>query len=334
MSHWKEQRLKYLASVPIANGLGEKGEFDDPAWPRYIRTTDIAGPSELRGDTFKSLPPTVAERAMLTAGDILMTAAGATIGKSFTFKESYPACYAGYLVRFRPDGDVADGRFIAYWMQSAEYWAQIDAQRVKSTIENFSASRYQNLKLRVPPLAIQRTIADYLDTETARIDALIEKKRRLWFLLGSSLVARIEALICQPSARLIPLRRLLLELPQYGASETGEDGLLDWPRYIRITDLDESGGLRDDEVLRLPPTVARPFLLLDGDVLVARSGATVGKAFIYRQAMGPSCFAGYLIRLRFNPALMIPTLVSVWTKTGHYWGSNPVSVVAGHHREC
>ena len=183
MSRWPLSRLKFLASAPIKNGLGEKGEFDDPSWPRYIRTTDIASPTSLRDDTFKSLPFAVAKDAMLSSGDILMTAAGATIGKSFRFTDSYPACFAGYLVRFRPDEHKVNGRFVAYWMQSATYWAQVDAQRVKSTIENFSASRYQGLEVPVPPLPTQRAIADYLDTETARIDALIEKKRRMVALL-------------------------------------------------------------------------------------------------------------------------------------------------------
>ena len=179
MSRWPLSRLKFLASAPIKNGLGEKGEFDDPSWPRYIRTTDIASPTSLRDDTFKSLPFAVAKDAMLSSGDILMTAAGATIGKSFRFTDSYPACFAGYLVRFRPAEHKVNGRFVAYWMQSATYWAQVDAQRVKSTIENFSASRYQGLEVPVPPLPTQRAIADYLDSETARIDALIEKKRRI-----------------------------------------------------------------------------------------------------------------------------------------------------------
>ena len=38
----------------------------------------------------------------------------------------------------------------------------------------------------LPPLDDQRAIADYLDAETARIDALIEKKRRMVELLETS----------------------------------------------------------------------------------------------------------------------------------------------------
>jgi type I restriction enzyme S subunit len=179
---WQSTRLKFLARIPIRNGLGESGGRGEPSWPRYIRTTDIAGPRTLRDDVFASLPPKIAAGALLRSGDIVMTAAGATIGKMLLYDSDAPACYAGYLVRFRPRLDV-DGRFIAYWMESQPYWDQIETGKVVSTIENFSASKYQNLRLSVPDPITQRSIADYLDRETARIDALIEKKRRLKELL-------------------------------------------------------------------------------------------------------------------------------------------------------
>jgi len=94
---WQANRLKFLAAEPIRNGLGEAGAQDDSSWPRYIRTTDIAGPRTLREDVFASLPPEVAQRAMLRRGDIVMTAAGATIGKTLLYDSDKPACYAGYL---------------------------------------------------------------------------------------------------------------------------------------------------------------------------------------------------------------------------------------------
>jgi type I restriction enzyme S subunit len=175
---WVSTRLKFLAEVPITNGLGESGAFDDPTWPRYIRTTDIAGPSTLRNDTFASLPPEIAERAMLRLGDIVMTAAGATIGKSCRYTVDKLACYAGFLVRFRAKHGI-DSRFISYWTESVGYWDQIQTGKVVSTIENFSASKYQNLHLEVPSAEKQRAIADYLDTEMIRIDALITKKLRM-----------------------------------------------------------------------------------------------------------------------------------------------------------
>ena len=185
---WQRTRLKYLAAVPLRNGLGEQGKYGDPEWPRYVRTTDIAGPKSLRDDTRASLPPAVARRASLLSGDIVMTAAGATIGKSLLYSIDEPACYAGYLVRFRPNEET-DPRFVAYWMASTQYWSQIEQGKVVSTIENFSASKYANLGLLVPLLEEQQSIADHLDIETDRIDALVSKKRRLLELLETRLVS-------------------------------------------------------------------------------------------------------------------------------------------------
>lgn len=182
MSQWRRLRLKHLAAVPIVNGVGEPGEYEEPDWARYVRTTDIAGSRDLRDDVFKSLPPSIANKAPLLRGDLVMVAAGATIGKSYLHGSDQPACFAGYLVRFRPRRDV-DPRFVAYWAESSPYWQQIESQHVKATIENFSAARYRNLVLDVPPYEEQQRIADFLDSETARIDGLIGSKQRLLVVL-------------------------------------------------------------------------------------------------------------------------------------------------------
>ena len=84
-------RLKYLAAAPISNGLGLSGAFDEPGWPRYIRTTDIKNERTLRDDVFASQPPAVAAAAPVQSRDILMTAAGATIGKSYLHYGDEPA---------------------------------------------------------------------------------------------------------------------------------------------------------------------------------------------------------------------------------------------------
>jgi len=105
----------------------------------------------------------------------------------------------------------------------------------------------------------------------------------------------------------------------YGASESGEAGMPEDPRFIRITDIVEAGSLREDTFRSLSPELAQPYLLSDGDVLFARSGATVGKAFIYRSALGKACFAGYLIRARLDMATMEPQWLRFCSQANFYW---------------
>ena len=79
------------------------------------------------------------------------------------------------------------------------------------------------VELRLPPFAEQRAIADYLDAETARIDALIEKKRRMIALLDERRASAVQETLLPGSpvadvlvapahvgGQLIPLKRLLL----------------------------------------------------------------------------------------------------------------------------
>ena len=88
-------------------------------------------------------------------------------------------------------------------------------------------------------------------------------------------------------------------------------------KYIRITDFDDDGIVTDNEFCTAGKIDDR-YLLSDGDILFARSGATVGKTFIYTEDIGPSIFAGYCIRFRFNKKIAIPRFIFCYTKTNRY----------------
>lgn len=74
-------------------------------------------------------------------------------------------------------------------------------------------------------------------------------------------------------------------------------------RYIRITDIDDSTHefLKTD--LTSPDTDlsrADNYKLSEGDILFARTGASVGKTYIYRHSDGLVYYAGFLIRARIK----------------------------------
>jgi type I restriction enzyme S subunit len=214
MGEWKRTRLKHLAAIPITTGVGLPAEHQNPDWPRYIRTTDIAGPQALRGDVFYSQPPELLEVAGVQSGDLLMTAAG-SVGQSYLHTSSEAAVYAGYLARFRPRPDV-DPRFIAYWAQSTDFWRQIEVGAVRSTIDNFSAGRYRNLELVVPSPDVQTRIADFLDRETQRIDQARRELERLQALVEERRFAAIVTAVSEAA----PNRRRLSLVAKLGTGHT------------------------------------------------------------------------------------------------------------------
>ena len=201
-----ERRLKYCVRRPIKNGIGAAAEHDDPSWPRYVRITDIIGPRKLRDDTFMSLPPEQAAEAPFDVGDILAAAVGATFGKTYLHAADIgPAAFAGYLVRISPSPDF-EPCFVAYWSECRHYWDQVNASVVQSTIQNFSAAKYAELRLPAPPLATQRAIADYLDRETGRLDALVAAKERVLGLLAEKRRALITRAVTRGLDPNVPLR--------------------------------------------------------------------------------------------------------------------------------
>jgi type I restriction enzyme S subunit len=75
--------------------------------------------------------------------------------------------------------------------------------------------------------------------------------------------------------------------------------------------------------------IARPYLLATGDLLFARSGATVGKAFLYDAERHdyPACFAGYLVRARIDASMALPSFAYYWTQTLRYWDEIGLALV-------
>jgi type I restriction enzyme S subunit len=85
---------------------------------------------------------------------------------------------------YRPSSSV-DGRYYAYLLRDLAVHGYITslAKGIRERSTAFDMETFRSLVLPVPPFPEQRAIADYLDTETARIDALIAKKQRMIELL-------------------------------------------------------------------------------------------------------------------------------------------------------
>lgn len=171
--HWKVRRLKFTAKEPLQYGANEAAELDDPEWPRYIRITDIKDDGTLHEDTFRSLPPEVAEPYLLEDGDLLLARSGATVGKTFQYLKTWgTAAYAGYLIRFRVEPTLLSARFAYYFLRSQVYWACINASLIQATIQNFSAEKYADIKIPLPPFEEQERIVIALETHKEQLDRL------------------------------------------------------------------------------------------------------------------------------------------------------------------
>jgi type I restriction enzyme S subunit len=114
------------------------------------------------------------------------------------------------------------------------------------------------------------------------------------------------------------LRHLIKGRLTYGANAAAEFTNPDWPRYIRITDFRADGSLKADTFRSLPPNIACDYMVDPGDILLARSGATVGKAFLVVKLTGAACHAGYLIRARPNCSLVFSEFLFAFTQSSAF----------------
>ena len=190
-AHWKVKRLKYLTRAPLKYGANASAEWNEPDWPRFIRITDVDQSGNLRPDTFRSLPPEVAEPYLLAEGDILLARSGATVGKSFIYRKDWgAACFAGYLILARI-GRHHSADFIYQYLNSDAFWSWAGASLIQSTIQNISAERYANLWVPCPPLSEQIAIADavsLLRSQIADRERKVEQSLNMLNEYRSSLV--------------------------------------------------------------------------------------------------------------------------------------------------
>ena len=310
--HWQARRLKFLASGRLKYGLSESGQCDNPAWPRFVRITDMADDGSLRPDVFASLPPDKAKDHMLCNGDLLFARSGATVGKTFQHRKKWGSCcFAGYLILCRPDTTSVDPDFLYLTTRSDAYSSWIRWALIQATIENVSAEKYANFVLALPPLDEQRAIAAFLDRETAKIDALLSaKERQIEFLREKRMAVISQALTkgLDPNVSLrdshiewlgtIPAHWEVRKLKRVGAVRYGlgqpPPEVVEGVPLIRATNVYrgtiQEAGLIYISAADVPE--GKNAVIRAGEIIVVRSGAYTGDSAIVPEEY-EGAIAGY-----------------------------------------
>lgn len=103
----------------------------------------------------------------------------------------------------------------------------------------------------------------------------------------------------------------------YGVSESAKtNGKY---RLLRITDI-QNNSVQWDSVpyTDFDENKAKSYLLSDGDILFARTGATVGKSYLVQGLTEGAIYASYLIRVQTYDAVL-PQYLKFYFESGYYW---------------
>ena len=328
--HWETLRIK--RAVQLRN---ERRNDLPEGWP-YIGLEDV------ESESGKYAPTQNASRqsddsmvGVFRTGDVLYGKLRPYLRKAIVAAQD-GVCSTEFLV-------LSEGRAAASWVQrwllTPEVTQEIEAGCDGAKMPRADWEHVGSIPMPLPAVAEQIAISSVLDRATARIDTLIEKKARFVELLKEkrqALIAHVVTKGLDPKVNIkdsgvewigrVPehwyvkrLKYMLTSPLKYGANEAAELDDPDMPRFVRITDIDENDSLRNETFKSLPAAVAREYLLREGDLLFARSGATAGKTFLYRSNWGVCAYAGYLIRARLDFNVVHPEFVRYFTASASYW---------------
>lgn len=199
MSTWPTRRLLGVAEVVL--GRQRSPEHDTgPHMIPYLRAANVQpGNIDLSDVKAMNFTPREQRTFALEPGDVLVTEGSgslASVGAAAQWDGAHSdtICFQNTLLRLRARLGVSS-RWLYWWAQHAFGSGLFAAVAGGASIYHLSAERVRGLAVPVPPLDEQRRIADFLDTETARLDALIDARHQQVTLLQEQAMATIAAVV-------------------------------------------------------------------------------------------------------------------------------------------
>ena len=184
---WEQRKLGDL-SESFEYGLNAAAtEYDGKN--KYIRITDIDDDSrEFKQDvvTSPAIDLSNANNYKLSYGDILFARTGASVGKSYIYKNSDGLVYyAGFLIRAKIKKDY-NPEFVFQNTLTNDYEKFINVTSMRSGQPGVNAQEYSQYQIMIPCKAEQDKISDYLRS----LDTLITLHQRLYFWCKLRLIIR------------------------------------------------------------------------------------------------------------------------------------------------
>ena len=253
----------------------------------------------------------------LRPGDVVITKDSETaddIGVPAVVCDDVRNLVCGYhLAILRPLSAGLDGHYLHYALTADSAKRQFRTYASGITRFGLRVDDIKRVKIPLPPISEQRKIAAILSS----VDDAVEKTQAVIEQIQVVKRGVMQGLFNRNGWTFRPLVDACVARGQYGANVAKRDFEPGGIRYVRITDIDEDGILKDLPV-GIDATDAAGYLLRTGDILFARSG-TVGKSYLHVDTDTRHAFAGYLVRFRTKPDTLLPDFLKEYINTGMYW---------------
>lgn len=240
--------------------------------------------------------------------EVVITCRGATCG---TINKTLPKSWiTGNAMVAHPKSGIISKEYLFYCLKFSDLSSTISG----SAQPQITRASLSSFKIPLPPLSVQEEIVAELDSYQKIIDGAKQ--------VVDNWKPRIDI---DPEWDNLELGDVCSF--QYGyTANSSEKGDI---RYIRITDINENGTLSDSSMVFIENRDdLSDYIVNRGDVLVARIGASYGKALLYELDI-PAVFASYLIRLKFDNSKILNTYYWIYTLTKEYTEQKRQHVTGG-----
>jgi len=191
-AHWKRLPLKRCLDAVSSGGTPDSSDdrywTDEASGVPFVTIADMSHGKvvcntarHLTGEGLESKSLSVLPRGTL------LYSIYASLGKVALLGTNAAANQA--ILALVPNASALDQRFLMWWLRSME--EHLDLFSSSNTQSNLSAERVLDMPVFTAPLEEQEAIAEFLDRETAKINALVEKKEQLIELLQEKRTALI-----------------------------------------------------------------------------------------------------------------------------------------------
>lgn len=309
---YKERYLDEIAkfSQGIQVGIEKQYNKKSNGLVRFLRIVDYTqGGDDIR---YIDMP---SKNHMVSKEDIVMVRYGASAGFIGTGLEGI---IANNMFKIEPNEHI-DKKFLYYFLTQKRIKDFLLNKTTASAMPAINFGMLSEIAVPIIELDTQKKIVEVLD----KAQELIDKRREQIEALDELVKSRFIDMFGDPGRNAMnwekrTLNDISLRKGEYGSGASAIDYLSGYPRYIRITDINDNGKLNDNKVTVENLSEYEKYKLNDGDILFARTGATVGKTYRYKKSDGECLFAGYLIRFTPNLNIINPDFLFAFTKTSFY----------------
>lgn len=330
-------KLKIFSDIYNGNSIPDdkKDSFVNKKIP-YIATKNIdADTHQIDYENGLSVNEDDGFRIAKTKSSLLCIEGGSA-GKKLGYLNQEVA-FVNKLCCFTPKN--IDSKFLFYSLQSSDFLSEFSLH-LTGMIGGVKIGEIKNLYISYPDdLGEQHKIACFLDRKIGQIDNLISNQEKQIEKLKEYRQAIITKAVTKGLNPNVSMKdsgiewigkikqdyhceklKFLLSSPMlYGANESGGKQEKGCTRFIRITDIDSNGNLKDtNDNQYLSASKSTGYILKNKDILFARSGGTVGKSFLYKNPGFPCSFAGYLIKAECEETLLLSEFLYYYTKSSLY----------------